>query len=264
MIAVVVGRQRWKGTREFQGLLNEYFSPEEVNIAFIGKAYRMGKKNPVYFIPLPTNYETNVNYWEKRIVNGLGSPWIVVSLNPHIADGRKGIFIHTSGNPSPENVLGVNLPPKTLGKTNANAIGMIVRAVDRFSRELNVPFPLHLEATHDLPVNNSLPYLSFEWNGEYADLAVLALVAALGVEKTFIPYLTLGIQYYGDEFLELSRRGRRVSAYHVPLYLAHGLDDQLYMEAQEKGKVRGIIVGRGIDPDTIPVEARVVSLLELL
>ncbi len=264
MLAVIVGKEQWKGTKIFQQLLEEYFSPERLSIVHVGNVLRVGKRNPVYFIPIKESYELHIDLWEKRIEHGLGKPWIVVSLNPHLADGRKGIFVHSSGNITSENVFGVPLPPKTLGKTNANAIGMIVRAVDKFSKELDVPFPLHLEATHDMPVKNRLPYISFEWTEGFEDLAVLSVVAALGEERTFIPYLTVGISYYADEFLSLTRKGRRVSTYHIPLYLAHNLDDSLYKEAENKGRVRGIIVGRGIDPDLIPVEAKVVSLLELL
>lgn len=233
--------------------VREYFGLEKLAVRGLGVVERFETSDvSIYFIPIRRSYELHAAEMERAISEGIGKPYIVVSVNPHIADMREGIFIHSAGNITGENILGGGYAPKSVARTDPGTIGMIVRAVNRFAEELDVPPVINIEATHDFPVRVSIPYLSFEVRGDYHDLAALALVASLGKEVRFKPYLTIGISYYANEFIPVILRRKKVPAYHVPFYLAHHLSADFIRSLIKEGYVEGVAFGRGVNREKLP------------
>jgi len=231
----------------------EYFGMEPLAIRGLGRAWRYETRDSaVYFVEINRTYEIHTAELEKAILEGIGEPKIVVSINPHIADMREGIFIHTAGNVTGINPLGGGYTPKTVAPTNPGTMGLIIRAVHYFARELESEPNVHIEATHDLPARAKLPYLSFEVRGNYHDLAALALVAALGKHTRFKPYLTIGMSYYADEFIPVILRKKKVPAYHVPFYLAHHLSEDFIRQLVREGKIEGVAYGKGVPREKLP------------
>ncbi len=233
--------------------VREYFSTEQIAVRGLGIVDRFETRDVgIYFIPLRRSYELHVEEMERAIIEGIGKPYVVVSVNPHIADMREGIFIHSAGNFTGDNILGAGFSPKSLARTDPGTIGMVVRAVHSFAEELGVPPAINIEATHDFPTKTEIPYISYEVRGDYYDLAALALVASLGKEVRFKPYLTIGISYYANEFIPAILRKRKVTAYHVPFYLAHHLSADFLRDLKKRGYIEGVAYGKGIDREKLP------------
>lgn len=252
MIAAVVYKPG-KFADPLMDAVREYFVLEKLAVRGLGIVERFETKDvSIYFIPIRQSYELHAEEMERQIIEGIGRPYVVVSINPHIADMREGIFIHSAGNFTGENIVGGGYSPKSLARTDPGTIGMIVRAVNRFAEELGVPPTINIEATHDFPVKTEIPYLSFEVKGDYHDLAALALVASLGREVYFKPYLTIGISYYANEFVPVILRKRKVPAYHVPFYLAHHLSWEFLKDLKRKGYIEGVAYGKGVDKSKLP------------
>jgi len=252
MIAAVVYRPG-RFSDPLISAVREYFRPERLAVRGIGIVERFETKEvSIYFIPLNRSYELHAGELERQISEGIGRPYVVVSVNPHIADMREGIFVHSAGNVTGENVVGGGYSPKSVARTDPGTIGMLVRAVHRFAEELDVPPAVNIEATHDFPVKTEIPYISFEVRGDYHDLAALALVASLGKDVYFRPYLTIGISYYANEFIPVVLKRKKVPAYHVPFYLAHHLSREFIKELKKKGYIEGVAYGRGVDREKLP------------
>ncbi len=233
--------------------VREFFGVEKLAVRGLGVVERYETRDiSIYFIPVRKSYELHAEEMENLISEGIGRPYVVVSINPHIADMREGIFIHSAGNITGENILGGGFSPKSVAKTDPGTIGMVVRAVYKFAEELETPPVINIEATHDFPTKTSIPYLSFEVRGDYYDLAALSLVASLGKEIYFKPYLTIGISYYANEFIPVILRKKKVPAYHVPFYLAHHLSADFLRTLKREGYIEGVAYGRGVDRDKLP------------
>ncbi len=252
MISVVVFK-RAKYATPIVEAAKEYFEMEPLAIRGLGRAWRYETSDSaIYFAEINRTYEIHTEEMERAIVEGIGEPKIVVSINPHIADMREGVFIHTAGNVTGINPLGGGYTPKSVSPTNPGTIGLLVRAAHYFAEELGTAPNIHIEATHDLPANARLPYISFEVRGSYHDLAALALVAALGKHTRFKPYLTIGISYYADEFIPVILKKKKVPAYHVPFYLAHHLSEDFIRQLVREKKVEGVAYGKGVPREKLP------------
>ncbi len=233
--------------------IDEYFPLEPVEIRGLGMAYRYEtERATAYIVRLNASYEANVRFYEKIILDALGHIDEVVSINPHLADPREGLFVHSSGNVAGEGYG--QLHPLSLSPTSPSFIGTFVLAAQWVSAELGEA-PVHIEATHDLPVDSNIPYVSVEYKGDYADELALALGATLGRRGAFKPYLTVGMSYYADEFIPLIRKKRVVPAYHIPVYLAHNITPELIERLKKKKWIVGILTGEGVPKDIIATGA---------
>ncbi len=253
MISAVVYRPG-KISDPLVSAIRELFGTEQVEIRGLGLVDRYETpKTTIYFIPLPESYEIHVKRWENQISETVGRPDVVVSINPHLADMREGLFIHSAGNLTGKDVLAANYAPKTVSPTSPCTIGAMVRAAYRFAEELGAEPHFHIEATHDFPVDASIPYLSFETRGRVnVELAALTLVAGLGKCVRFKPYLTIGMSYYANEFIPVVLRRKKVPAYHVPFYLAHNLTADTIRDLVKRGFIEGVAYGRGVPREKLP------------
>ncbi len=234
--------------------VRELFGTENVEIRGLGIVDRYETAyTSIYFIPLRQSYELHAKEMESQIREAIGTPDVIVSINPHLADMREGIFIHSAGNLTGKDVLAANYAPKSVAPTSPGTIGTLVRAVYNFAEELGVEPNVHIEATHDFPVDATIPYLSFELRGNVNhELAALSLVAALGKQVAFKPYLTIGLSYYANEFIPVILRRKKVPAYHVPFYLAHNLTADTIKTLIRKGYVDAVAYGKGVPREKLP------------
>jgi D-tyrosyl-tRNA(Tyr) deacylase len=232
----------------------ELFGLEEIEVRGLGNAYRYETPHAsVYFVPIKQSYEIHAREMEKQISEAIGRPDVVISINPHLADMREGMFIHSAGNITGKDVLGANYVPRSVSPTEPGVIGLMVRAAHAFADELNVEPRIHIEATHDFPVDATIPYLSFELRGRVNyELAALTLIAALGKRVRFKPYLSIGMSYYANEFFPVILHRKKVPAYHVPYYLAHNLNEDAIRELVKKGYIKGLAFGRGVPREKLP------------
>ena len=253
MIAAVVYRPG-KIADPLINSVRELFGTEQIHVRGLGLVDRYETAyTSIYFIPIRESYEIHAKRMEKQITEAIGQPNVIVSINPHLADMREGIFIHSAGNITGKDVLAANYAPRSVSPTSPSAIGLIVRAMHEFAEELGKDPRIHIEATHDFPVDATIPYLSYEMRGNVNyDLAALALVAGIGKQVQFKPYLTIGLSYYANEFIPIILRRKKVPAYHVPFYLAHNLTADTIRGLLRKGYIAGVAFGRGVPREKLP------------
>ncbi len=234
--------------------IRELFGTERIEIRGLGTVDRYETAyTSIYFIPIRQSYELHVKEMETQIKEAIGTPDVVVSINPHLADMREGIFVHSAGNLTGKDVLAANYAPRSVSPTSPGTIGTLVRAVYNFAEELGAEPKIHIEATHDFPVDATIPYISFELRGRVNhELAALALVASLGKQVRFRPYLTIGLSYYANEFIPIILRKKKVPAYHVPFYLAHNLTADTIKTLVRKGYVEAVAYGKGVTREKLP------------
>jgi len=234
--------------------IRELFGTEKVEVRGLGAVDRYETPHAsIYFIPIRQSYELHVDAMENQIIDAIGTPDVVVSINPHLADMREGMFIHSAGNLTGKDVLAANYAPRSVAPTSPGTIGTMVRAAYNFADELGVEPTIHIEATHDFPVDAKIPYISFELRGNVNyDLAALTLVASLGKQVPFKPYLTIGLSYYANEFIPVILRKKKVPAYHVPFYLAHNLTADTIRALIRKGYVDAVAYGKGVPREKLP------------
>ncbi len=234
--------------------IRELFGTESVEIRGLGTVDRYETPHAsIYFIPLRQSYELHVEEMENQIKEAIGTPDVIVSINPHLADMREGIFVHSAGNLTGKDVLAANYAPRSVAPTSPGTIGTMVRAAHSFAEELGVEPKIHIEATHDFPVDATIPYISYEVRGTVSyDLAALTLVAALGKQVKFKPYLTIGLSYYANEFIPIILRKKKVPAYHVPFYLAHNLTADTIKTLIRKGYIEAVAYGKGVPREKLP------------
>jgi len=227
--------------------MDEYFPLEPVEIRGIGMAYRYEAHDSIVYITrLSASYEANVHMYEKILRSALGALNEVISINPHVADPREGIFVHSAGNIMGEGYAGFS--PLSLSPTSPSFIGTFILAVEWVKEEMSAA-EIHVEATHDLPVDAKIPYVSVEYRGNYADELALALGASLGRRGRFTPYLTIGMSYYADEFIPLVKRKRIVPAYHIPVYMAGPITTDVIERLKKAGWIKGVLTGKGVPED---------------
>ncbi len=226
--------------------MDEYFPLESVEVRGLGRVFRYETERYVaYIVRVPFSYEANVKRFEATLKEALGHVNEVIAINPHIADPREGLFVHSAGNVGGEGFGG--LQPLSVSPTSPEFMGTFILAALWVGEELGEA-SVHIEATHDLPVDATIPYVSVEYRGDYADELALALGAALGRRGKFKPYMTVGLSYYADEFIPLVKKKRIVPAYHVPVYMGQHLVEELARRLLERGWIRGVIYGRGLEP----------------
>ncbi len=244
MIGVVVFKSSSPAGKKLLDLLS---SLEEVEVRGIGRVYRYEmKRRSLYFVPLPTEFSFNAEFHLKRIVSGLGRPSFVLSLYPPEA---KAVFLHATGNVTSSNpLLHPSFTPRSVSPVDGDFLGTLYLALKRSG------VPVSVVAVHDPPSSLSLPHIAVRLPSSYVEDFLPAVIAAFRRKKIFVPYVTVSRSYTADYFSSLFE-GRRISAYHVPFYWSHFLDVSLFSLMVERGRVRKILVEKGLVlPGELPQE----------
>ncbi len=236
MIGVVVFKEGTPLGRAITGVLSHI---EPVEVRGLGRAYRYDSSHrSLYFIPLKESFHFNGKRYEERITSSLGRPSFIISLSP-LTEGNEPL-LHATGNLTNTNPLShPSFQPRSVSPVDADLLGTLFIALYRLN--LNP----HVAAVHDPPSDLTVPHISVKLGVEHAEDVVLSIIASFRRKKIFVPYVTVSRSFLADYFTgEILRR--RVAAYHVPYYWVHHLDGVMYNQMAEKGRVRGILVERGL------------------
>ena len=244
MIGVVLFKSSSPQGKRLVHLLS---SLEDVEIRGIGKAYLYEmKRRSLYFIPLPAEFSFNAEMYTRRILSGIGKPSFLLSVYPPETDA---VFLHATGNITNTNpLLHPSFTPRTVSPVDGDLLGTLYLALKRSG------VPVHIVAVHDPPSNVNVPHIALRLPEKYVEDVLPAIIASFRKKKIFVPYVTVSRSYVADYFAPFFEN-RRISAYHIPYYWIHFLDLSLFSQMVEKGRVRKILVEKGLVlPGELPQE----------
>ncbi len=227
----------FKGNEEIFG---EFF--EEEQIRGLGRVYVYRDGVEVVFLPSIEDIRFRGKEYEEKILESFGKVRGFIGL----VYGER-VEIYPPGNPTNKNpLLHPSYTPRTLAPADADLLGSLFLSMRAVGMEVDIV------AVHDPPVTVTQPFHIISLPPSMIKSVIPPLLAGLRKKKMFIPYMTVSKEYRASYFYSLLKK-RFLPLYHIPYYWRHFLDDYLLEEARKKGRVRGILLEKGLElPGELP------------